>query len=134
MTLQAIREAIAANLSTISGLRTSAFVPDNPNPPVAIVIPRNIAYDSAFQRGADELTLDILLIGHRMSERTAQNTLDSYVQSSGSTSVKAAVESDRTLSGAAFDVRVTDLTNYGPVSIGETQYLSATFSVSVITN
>jgi hypothetical protein len=32
-----LRTALAANVGTIAGLRTSEFIPDNPNPPIAIV-------------------------------------------------------------------------------------------------
>ena len=134
MTLQALRQGLATNLATISGLRTSAFVPDNPTPPIAIVIPRGVTFDTTFHRGADEYRFDIFVIAQRAAERSAQATLDSFCNPSGSSSVKAAVESDPTLSGAAFDTRVTEMTSYGPVAIGETQYLSATFSVSVIAN
>lgn len=134
MTITAMREAIATNLATISGLRTSAYVPDNPTPPIAVVVPSRTDYDMTFQRGMDSFNFQIILIGHRVSERNAQSTLDSYLNSSGATSIKQAVESSNTLGGSAFDIRVTEMSNYGPLAIGETQYLSATFSVSVIAN
>ena len=45
--ITAMRNAIATNLATISGLRTSAEIPDNPSPPIAIVSLDNIDYDQA---------------------------------------------------------------------------------------
>lgn len=131
MTIQTIRQGIATNLATISGLRTSAFVPDNPTPPIAIVVPDRVAYDTANRRGLDNYTFRVLVLAQRASERGAQATLDAFCNPTGATSVKAAIESDRTLGGNANDCRVTDLTEYGEVSIGETQYLGATFSVTV---
>lgn len=132
MTIQTIRQGIAANLATIQGLRTSAFVPDNPTPPIAIVVPERVDYDTAMRRGLDTYTFKVLVVAQRASERGAQNTLDAFCNPTGATSVKAAIESDRTLGGAANDCRVTDLTDYGPLTVGETQYLAATFSVTVI--
>lgn len=132
MTIQTIRQGIATNLATISGLRTSAFVPDNPTPPIAIVVPERVDFDTAMHRGLDTYSFKVLVIAQRASERSAQNTLDAFCDPTGATSVKAAIESDRTLGGACNDARVTDLTDYGPLTVGETQYLAATFTVTVI--
>ena len=134
MTIAAIRQGIAANLATISTLRTSAFVPDNPTPPIAVVMPQRIEFDTAMGRGMDDLTFTVMVIAQRASERNAQSVLDGFCNSSGATSVKIAIESDKTLGGACFDLRVTEMNGYGPLSIGDTVYLSASFSVTVITN
>ena len=131
MTIQTIRQGIAANLSSISGLRTSAFVPDNPTPPIAVVVPERVDYDAAMHRGLDTYTFKVLVIAQRASERGAQATLDTFCDPTGASSIKTAIESDRTLGGACNDCRVTDLTEYGELSIGETPYLAATFSVTV---
>lgn len=124
-----LRDGLKANLATITGLRTADTVPDNPNPPIAIVLPQSVQYDNAFQHGMNTYTFSVLVIVNRVSERTAQNSLDAYVSGTGSKSVKLAVESDKTLNGKAFDVRVTDLRNYGDITIGEINYFSAEFIV-----
>ena len=124
-----LRDGLKANLATITGLRTADTVPDNPNPPIAIVLPQSVQYDNAFQHGMNTYTFSVLVIVNRVSERTAQNSLDAYVSGTGSKSVKLAVESDKTLGGKAFDVRVTDLRNYGDITIGEINYFSAEFVV-----
>ncbi len=131
MTLAAIRQGIAANLSTISGLRTSWFVPDNPSPPIAIVVPERVDYDVSFARGSDTYALNVLIIGGRINERTAQSSLDAFLDSTGTSSVKTAIESDKTLGGAAHSCRVTDWSGYGPLAIGDAQYLTVTFRVTV---
>lgn len=130
--LSELRTGLAANLATISGLRTSAFIPDNPSPPIAIVVPQHIDFDNAMGRGLDTYTFDIVVIANRMSERTAQTTLDAFCNPTGSSSVKAALEIDKTLGGKAFDLRVTDMSSYTALALGETTYLAATFSVTVI--
>lgn len=134
MSVTALRSGIAANLATISGLRTSAFVPDNPAPPVAVVLPTSIDFDSAMGRGMDLYRFDVVVIANRASERSAQSTLDAYCNPTGSSSIKAAIESDKTLGGSAFDCRVTELTAYGPIQVGDVTFLAATFAVSVLTH
>ena len=126
-----IRSGLATRLATISGLRTASTMPDNPNPPIAIVIPDNINFDNAFQRGMDTLTFRIFVVVGRADERTAQNSIDSYCATSGASSIKAAIEGDKTLGGAAYNCRVTDMRNYGSVIIGEVTYLSCEFVVAV---
>ena len=127
-----LRSGLATRLATISGLRSSAYIPDNPHPPVAVVMPGRISYDTAFGRGSDEYQFTIMLIVGRVADRASQTNLDAYCASSGSTSVKAAIEGDRTLGGHALDCRVTEMTNQGSLSIGDVTYHTAEFSVTVI--
>jgi hypothetical protein len=124
-----LRAGISANLATIAGLRTTATVPDNPNPPIAIVIPDTVSFDDTYQRGMQTYTFTVSVIVGRADERTAQNNLDAFVSSTGTKSIKLAVEKDKTLGGKAFDVRVSEMRNYGQLSIGEVTYLSAEFTV-----
>jgi len=127
-----LRTGLANRLATISGLRSSAYIPDNPQPPVAVVMPGRIQYDTAFGRGSDEYQFTIMLIVGRVADRASQTNLDAYCASSGSTSVKAAIEGDRTLGGTALDCRVTEMTNQGSLAIGDVTYHTAEFSVTVI--
>ena len=129
-----LRTAIATNLATISGLRTSPTLPDNPNPPIALVTPISVSFDDSFKRGMQTYTFVISVIVGRADERTAQNKLDGFVSSTGSSSVKLAVESDKTLGGNAFDCRVTEMRNYGQLTIGDVIYLSAEFTVLCYAN
>jgi hypothetical protein len=124
-----LRSGIKTNLATISGLRVSDFQPDNVNPPIAIVFPISLNYDETFHRGMQTYTFSVQVIVGRVSERSGQNTIDSYCSSTGSNSIKLAIESDKTLAGKAFDLRVTDMRNYGELLVGEVNYLSAEFVV-----
>ena len=127
--ISTLRTQIATNLASITGLRTTSTMPDNPNPPVAIVIPRSVSYDEAFRKGMQIYGFNVMVIVGRADERSAQNNLDSYCSSTGSSSIKLAVESDKTRGGYAFAVRVTEMTNYGQITVGEVVYLSAEFQV-----
>jgi hypothetical protein len=131
-TLSELRAGIATNLATISGLRTTPTVPDQINPPIAVVMPNTITYDTAFARsGGDEYEFLVMVIVGRVDERSAQNKLDAYASSSGNSSVKAAIEKDKTLGGKAFSLRVTNLRNYNQVTVGDVTYLSAEWVVQV---
>jgi hypothetical protein len=124
-----LRAGIKTNLATISGLRVSDYQPDNINPPVAIVFPISVDYDDTFARGMQTYTFSVQIIVGRVSERSGQNAIDSFISSTGTSSIKLAIESNKTLSGKAFDLRVTDMRNYGELLVGEVNYLSAEFIV-----
>jgi hypothetical protein len=131
VSVAAIRDGLATNLATISGLRTVSTLPENPNPPIAVVAPSSISYDASMGRGLDTYNFTITVVVGRADGRSAQDKLDTYVSSSGSLSVKVAVESDRKLNGQCKDLRVTAMNSYGAITIGEVQYLAAEFDVVV---
>jgi hypothetical protein len=125
-----LRTALATAMATIPNLRTSATVPDAPRPPVAVVMPDRIAYDVNANRGADRFFFTIMLLVGRADDRAAQNKLDAFLV--GANSIKAAVEADRTLGGTANTCRVTEMSNYASMNVGETVYLAAQFTVEVV--
>lgn len=130
MSLAQMRAGLATNLETISGIRVYEEVPDNPVMPCAVIQLTDVSYDVAFQRGATEYTFIIHLIVVRTTERRAQEKLDRFIDD-GAKSVKTAVESDIDLGDSAFDVRVTELRDIGPTTIGDVNYLAAKFAVTV---
>jgi len=132
--LTTLRDKIAANLQTITGLRTGGFIPAQVNPPFAIVAPDSIDYHRAFANGLSTYNFVITLIVGMASERSAQSTLDAYCSPTGASSIKGALESNKTLDGQAFDLNVTGMRNYGSTVIGETTYLAAEFDLTVQAN
>jgi hypothetical protein len=133
VSLADIRDGLATNLATISGLRTAAELPDNPSPPIAMVQINNISYDEAFQGGLVFYNFTITVVVGRVSERSAQNRLNAFA-STGTGGIKHAVEADKTLGGKAFDVRLQEMTSMGAITLGETQYMACEFSVQVLSN
>lgn len=125
---------MATRLATISGLRVASELPDNPNPPIAIVNLRNINYDQAFGKGLAVYTFVVTVIVGRAAERIAQQKLNDYLDNTGNQSIKTAIESDKTLGGAAFDTRVVSLDNIGNVQLSDATYLAAEFTVNVYSN
>lgn len=129
-TVSGIRQGIADNLAAISSLRVSPTMVDSPRPPIAMVYPSSIDFDLNANRGADTYTFVIFVLVGRADDRSAQNRLDGFI--TGPNSVKTAVESDRTLGGNADTCRVTGMSNYQQVSVGDTVYLGVEFEVEVV--
>jgi hypothetical protein len=128
-----IRNEIGNNLSNITSLSVYKYVPDMIEPPTAVVgVVERIEYDSTMSRGADTYTIPVLLYIARVDAQLSQETLDSYLQSSGANSVKAQIESDTSLNNEAQSVRVTDATDYGVYNVNNIDYLGVQFSVEVI--
>jgi hypothetical protein len=129
--MNSLRAGLSTRLATITGLRTAAYIPDDPMPPMAIVVPQGITYDTTMGRGMDEYEFSILVLGSRVSDRAGQLAMDAYCNPSGSSSIKAAIEADKTLGGSAFDCRVREMRNLSQTTVGDQQYLSAEFVVTV---
>jgi hypothetical protein len=117
-------------MGTISGLRTYADIPDDPMMPAAVVQLGSVSYNQAFNKGLTEYSFVVTVIFGRLATKQAQRNLDALI-STGTGSLKTAIESDRTLGGNAFDTRVEEMTNITSVTIGDITYLSADFAVTV---
>jgi hypothetical protein len=133
MSISLIRQGLAKNLGTVPGLRTAAEMPDLPNPPIAVVSLSSVEFDGAFDKGLTRYNFTVTVIVGRVAEREAQRRLDAYI-SVGASSVKNAVESDKTLGGNAYDCRVVTMNSVGSLSVNDTTYLAADFTVTVIAN
>ena len=131
--LSSIRSGIATNLENISSLTVFGFVPDSIEPPTAVVgVVDNIEYDTSMSRGADTYSIPVFLYVSRVDAQDAQDTLDAFLASSGSSSVKTQIESDVTLGGVANSARVVEADNYGVYTINNIDYLGCEFTIEVI--
>jgi hypothetical protein len=118
-----VRDGLKTRLETITGLRAYDLIPDTVVPPCAVVGQLDFSFDIDNARGLDQAQVDVLVIVQRFDERSAQNKLDAYLAGSGATSVKAAIEADRTLGGAVNTLRVTGA-EAGTYSSHGTDFLS----------
>lgn len=130
MAISDLRSGLAKNLRKITGLRVVETLPDVVNPPMAMIALDKVAYNRQNNAGMAEYTFKITVVLGRVSERTAQKAMDLYV-APGAGSIKAAIESDKTLGGNAYDVFISELTAIGAVQINAIDYFSAEFSVQV---
>jgi hypothetical protein len=135
MTPSTVRDNLKTALQTITGLRVFDYVPDSTNIPTnnafAIVGQLNMNYDYTLNRGFDSASCQIIVVVGRMSERNGQERLDGLLASSGSTSIKAAVEVDKTLGGAVQTLRVVSASP-GTITSANIDYLSYQYSVELI--
>ncbi len=113
----AIRAVLATRLSTLLGTggQSSAYMLDNPTPPTLHVLGLSATdYDTTFGRGGDGLSITIQGIAGSTAMQAAQETLDNWLDTTGSTSVKAGIETERpapvTLGGLVAACRVTSTT------------------------
>jgi hypothetical protein len=101
-----VRDALKTRLQTISGLRVYEIIPEPITPPCAVVGQLDFTFDIDNARGLDQANVDIYVIVQRFSERAGQDKLDGYLAGTGATSIKAAIEGDRTLGGTCQTLRV----------------------------
>lgn len=125
-----VRDGLKKNLQEINGLRVYDLVPDNPQPPSAIIGQLDLTFDLNNARGLDQANIDVLVIVQRFSERTGQEKLDKYLSGTGDYSIKAAIEADKTLDGAVDTLRVTSAQS-GVYQAADVEYLSYRYQVTV---
>lgn len=131
MDLAAVMDALAARLGTIAGLRVHAYPPTSLTPPAAVVsYPDTYDYDETYGRGSDRMTLPVVVVVGKVSDRSARDQLGAYLNGSGDRSVKAVLESE-SVTYAAFDSVTVKSAEIDVVTIGGTDYLAATLNLDV---
>ena|SRR5690348_6063018 len=130
MNIVNVMDQIATQLQTITGLRVSAYPPDNVQVPAAIVSwPDRYDYDETYGRGMDRITLPVVVLVGRTPDRVARTQLAAYCHGSGASSVKAVLESG---TYTAFDSLRVESVAFDVVTFAGTDYTAATFSIDVV--
>lgn len=133
MTISTIRTGLAANLATVSGLNTYATVQGKPEPPCAIVLPGEpFGIPESMARGIWTWNFRVLILTGSVDDPSAQDALDDYLKSSGTGSIPTAIESDKTLGGAASNATFSQITTYGDVEWNDLRYWGAELLVRVL--
>ena len=130
-TVSQIKTGLAANLATVSGLRAYAYQPDNVNTPFAWPLLDSIQYNGAMGGGLITHKFTVSVVVGRSAERTAQTLLDGYLSYKGATSIRQALESDRTLGGVVQDLIVESADNISTLEANDATYLAIDFMVTV---
>ena len=125
-----IRAGIVANLAPL-GIQATGYLISTPTPPVIEVFPGQASYDATFSRGMDVLVFQVRITVATSLEEGAQRRLDEYLDASGTGSVKALIESDRTLGGIVKDLRVLEATGHEVAVVDTRPALSATWTVRI---
>jgi hypothetical protein len=121
---------IATQLDTIAGLRCFPWSAGKIVPPAAVVgWPEEITYDATYGRGMDTLTLPVIVVAGRPTDRQTVALLAKYADGSGAASVKAVVEAGSAYT--AFEaVRVTSV-EFDVYTIGSVDYMGALFMLDI---
>ncbi len=126
-----IRDGLAANLATVTGAQISSYQLSNPTTPAFAIFPAGTEYNQAMARGLDRWTFTVQAIVSASVDQGGQQQLDSYLAPSGSTSVRAALEADRTLGGAVQNLQVTGVSGYVLYADAQPPALGAEWTVEV---
>ena len=130
-TVNQIKDGLKTALATIPNLRVYDYQPDQVNPPFAFPTLEEVQYHGAMGAGLVTHQFTVQVVMSRASERSAQDSLDQYTSYSGTKSVRAALEADRTLGGIVQDLIVTSARNILGFDANDTSYLSVDFQVTV---
>lgn len=130
MDLLAIQQGLATAASAISGLRAFATLPGTVNPPTFAVIENDLEYNQTFGNGMTQINFVCGL--YLPSDEQGREALVSYLTNNGPTSIKAALETDKTLGGTAKTLNVDRVRGaFRLYTIGPNDYLGANFDVRV---
>jgi hypothetical protein len=133
MSIATIGTGLKTRLDTITGLRVFApnELPGSGNePPMAFILPPAVEYHSDFAANY-VLTFRVVVAVTQQDSPTAHDAIMAYMEPSGTYSVLAAIEGDRTLGSTADDVKVVRNLGERVWSIGGIDYLSTEFEVVV---
>lgn len=130
-----VREAIAAQLSTLKGFQVSAYVLANPTPPHLWVRlgGEGIEFHRAMKQGLTSWDFVVqAFVGSAGGDIGAQQLLDDLL--GGSRDLQALLESDRTLGGVCQDLIVTTCTGYREyATVAGTTLIGADWNLTVYT-
>lgn len=121
-----IRAGLQVRLATIAGLRAYTRWPDTINAPAALVLLDQASFDIDMG-GSVEYRPRVLILAAPVSQGLdkAQALLDTYLAPAGATSVKAAIEGDKTLGGEAQTLSVNGYEGYGEILANGIPYIGA---------
>lgn len=136
--LTTIRNALAAQITTYTGLTTYGQARDSIPPPCAVVLPGRplISYGATMDGAAVMNLIAILLMSDGAPSEDTQQTLDAYlgIGAGETTSVAAAVMADPTLGHVVHYCEPLTVDSYGRVTWAGIGYFGArvNFQLGVI--
>lgn len=129
--LSELKQGLADRLKTVPGLRVAAQIPEQVNPPMAVVTRSAVSYHQDMRGGLSEWTMQVQCLAGRMADQQAQRTIDAWLNWEGTQSIRSAIEADRTLGGACQTLIVTDAEALTSIQVGDSEYLGVIFNVTV---
>jgi len=130
-TISEVATGLATALATVSGLRTYNYQPEQLNPPVAYPELTTVTYHRAFGGGDVVTNWNIGIVVGRYTDRTAHSLLDSYLSFSGASSIRAAIEADKTLGGRVQTLILSQGARITALSVADAEFLQIEFTCEV---
>lgn len=136
MDVEAIQAGLATAVANVSGLKQALpSLTDAINPPTFAVVEFELTYNQTFKGSGIGMVEALfscgIYVSHGDSE-VGRAALVGFVAPSGSGSLKAAIETDRTLGGACATLNAERVRGaYRLYTIGSIDYLGATLDVRV---
>lgn len=133
-----LRQGLATNLAAIPEVQVSPYILSNPTPPTIWVAGLETNYDTAYgsrttgSTYTDEYVALVQGFVALSEDIGNQMLLDNLLAASGSYSVKAAIEADKTLGGACDDAWVETATRPGLNTFLTMSLVLAEWSVRII--
>ncbi len=132
-TIAQVMQGLETRLATITGLRVNDVIPDQVNPPAAFVgVPAIPSYRIAMGRSKYTIAPTITVLVSAAWDRAGQLALAGYANPTGSTSIIAAIEGDKTLGGVVDDCVVDDFAPLGLEEVGVIGYYGGRFNLRVV--
>lgn len=125
-----IRAGLVANLAPLK-IQSTGYLLQSPTPPAIEIFPGVVTYDRTMARGLDEVLFTVRITVGAGLEQGAQDNLDSYLERTGTNSVKTLIESDLTLGGKVKSLHVEEATGHQVSTVGPGPVLSASWSVRI---
>lgn len=135
--ITAIRTALAASISGITGLRTDGQARDQVTPPCAVILPGSplITYAVTMDGCIDMNLLVLVIISDAAPVEMTQRALDTYLSTGNgvdpATSVASAIESNNTLGGLIDYIQSVTVGNYGRINYSGVDYFGARIAVII---
>lgn len=129
-TVKQASDGLVAALQAI-GVRAYSRPADITAAPCAFVLLEAVDYQNAFALGDPQMDFTVTAVASRTSDRNAYDRLSAAVSATGSSSIRAAIEADRTLGGVCQTLLVERADNIRMISQGDQSYLAVDFSVRI---
>ena len=129
--LSTIRKGLATALGRVDRLRVSELIPEQVNPPVAVITRASVDYTQAMSGGLTEWSMQVQLVAGRMADQQTQRQIDAWLSWDNPQSVRQAIEADRSLGGACQTCLVTDAEALTAIQIGDSEYIGVTVNVTI---
>lgn len=131
MLIAAVMDEMAGKL-TRGGIRVKPWEADSVVPPMAIIPMPDIDYSETYARGADKISIEVVMMVGRLSDRASRDQHSVYADGSGDTSIVALLNSSDTNRYSTCDSVTVMRCEPTSFTIAGIDYLAGTFHIDIV--